>query len=191
MNLQLFQYALRRIAVFLALCAFNIFGFAQAGSLTPAQQQALKTYITGQSDLNSQPHTSDGAFAIAVALNLPSSPALQVFKSSVPLGDVGKAMLQADIANLTTANTSRLQVIAQFTSNGILVPTADMQSGFNSIFSVSGASGTRANLAALWQRTATRAEGVLATCPCTTSTPGTLNWEGLLTYQDVQTLMGW
>src|SRR5574337_2237580 len=149
---------------FLALIAFAFCIGGHAQALTTAQQQALKAYITGQADLNAQPHTSDGAFAIAAALNLPSNPALQVFKSSVPLGDVGKAMLQADIANLTTANTSRLQVIAQFTSNGILVPTADMQAGFNSIFSVSGASGTRANLAALWQRVATRAEGVLATC---------------------------
>lgn len=180
---------IRKLLPALAAALLCIAGHAQA--LTTAQQAALKAYITGQSDLNAQPHTSDGAYAIATALNLPSSPALQVFKSSVPLGDVGRAMLQSDVSSLTTANTSRLQVIAAFTTGGLLVPTADMQSGFASIFSVSGASGTRANLAALWQRTATRAEGVLATCPCTTATPGALGWEGTLSYQDVQAVMGW
>src|SRR5574337_1903771 len=119
---------------FLALIAFAFCIGGHAQALTTAQQQALRTYIQAQSDLNAQPHTSDGAYAIAAALNLPSSPALQVFKSSVPLGDVGKAMLQSDVSNLTTANTSRLQVIAAFTSGGLLVPTADVQSGFASIF---------------------------------------------------------
>ncbi len=177
---------IRKLITIIALALLAIGAHAQ--SLTPAQQTALKTYINGQADLSAAVAIRDWP-AVAIALNQPSNPALYVYKSSVSLGEIGRAMLQADIANLTTANTSRLQVIAQFADAGRVVPTADMQSGFASIFSVSGASGTRANLTALWQRQALRIEGVLATCPCTSATPGALNYEGTISGATVQQVM--
>lgn len=51
--------------------------------LTSSQLTALKAAIIADNALNSQPNNSDGAFAIAAALNLPASPTWVVWRTAV------------------------------------------------------------------------------------------------------------
>jgi hypothetical protein len=156
------------------------------GLLTPAQLATVKANILASPDLSSQPAGPDGAVAIQKLYNLPSSPAFIVYKTLVALNDVGQAFNGTELAGLTTGNTSRLQAIAAFLLNGVNPSRADTRQFFADVFSGAGGTVTRANLDALWRRTATRFERLLATGTGTTVSPGFLTWEGPISYQDIQ-----
>lgn len=153
--------------------------------LTTQQLQTIKAAILADPVLSVQPHDGNGNGFIADAFNAVASPAFTVFKSSVTLTQVGLAMLSSDVANLTTANTNRLTVIAAF-SGGMFYPAIqDTWDGFNSVFSVSGASGTRAALLALRKRFASRIEALLATGTGSDAVPAFLTVEGTITSNQI------
>ena len=56
--------------------------------LTPAQSATLKSYINDTPELAAQPNNSDGAFAIAAAINQPATPAWVVWRTSVTRREV-------------------------------------------------------------------------------------------------------
>jgi len=156
-------------------------------ALTAGQLTILKAAILADGALAAQPNTPDGAFAIAVALNAIASPSFTVWKTSVPVSEVGEAMVSTEVSGLTTANTNRLQVMVQY-SGGVFNPSRpDTRAGFDSIFSGAGGVNTRALMLALWKRLATRAEKVFATGTGSDASPATLTWEGSLSYVDVLT----
>ena len=154
-------------------------------SLTTAQLQALKADIAADPVLNALPKNSDSAFEIAMAYNLPAVPSFTVWKTSVSIMAVGQAMLNSDVANLTTANTNRLSVLGEYSGGAFNPSLADVRSGFNDIFSVAGAATTRANLLALWRRFATRIEKLVATGTGSDASPAQLVFEGTINYGDV------
>lgn len=160
---------------------------AQAAHFTPAQLQTLKTYIVGQSDLNSQPATPDGHFEVARLLNLNAAgPNNIAWKTSVPIGDVGKALNGTELAGLTSLNHTRLQTLAIYLSTGVNPSLASNRQFFDDIFSGAGGVNTRASLLALWKRVMTRAEKVYATGTGSDASPATLVVEGLVDADDVQ-----
>jgi len=112
--------------------------------------------------------------------NLPASPSFWVWLSTSTLAAVGMAIKMSDVGNLTTANSTRLQVSFQVRPGGFTPANQDDRSLFGGLFSVSGASGTRANLLAIWQRLATRIEKMFATGTGTQVT-GDLNSDGSVT----------
>ena len=112
-----------------------------------------------------------------------------VWKTAIPVREVGQAMRNQDISNLTTANTNRLLVMVQY-ADGTFVPSDDLRAGFADVFGTSGAAPTRANLDTLWRRMATRAEKTLATGTGTTQAPATLGWEGLINLYDITNIRG-
>jgi hypothetical protein len=167
--------------------------------MTPAQLQTLKSDIaanpnpTGQPGsiystvaVNAVPNNSDGNFAIAFWYSQITAPAVIVYRNNIPVYQVGNAMLQTDIANLTATNLSRLQTSAAYALQGF-TGSANTEAGFADVFSVAGASGTRANLHALWRRTALRIEALLASGSGTDASPSTMGYEGTLSAGDVQT----
>jgi hypothetical protein len=166
-------------------------------ALTPAQLQTLKTDIAANANVSGQPgsiyastpiknipNNDDGNTAIAYFYNQPST--FVVYRRAIPLTEVGSAMLSADVANLTTANNARLQVLALYAPTGFNA-SADVEAGYNDIFSVAGAAGTRANLHVVWRRFATNGEKLYATGTGSDATPGTLVFQGSLTDGDVST----
>lgn len=160
---------------------------ASAAHFTPAQLQTLKTYIAGQADLNSQPNTSDGNFEVARLLNLAAAgPNNVVWKTSVPIGDVGKAFVGSELAGLTTLNHTRLQTLAIYLSAGVNPSLASNRQFFDDIFSGAGGVNTRAALLALWKRVATRGERVFATGTGSDASPAVLVMEGLIDTDDVE-----
>ena len=80
-------------------------------ALTPAQSTALGAYIAGVPAWNNLARNSDTAYFIAGELNKAFAPAFTVWKTSVPLKEVGEAMNSSEVSGLTTAKTSRLQAM--------------------------------------------------------------------------------
>jgi hypothetical protein len=130
--------------------------------LTPAQMQTLKTNIIADPILAAWPNNTDGAFEIAKAYNLQATPNFTLWKKVVTIVEVGTAMQSTAVAGLTTANTSRLQVMAMY-SGGVFNPSlTDTRAAFDDVFSVAAGAQTRANLLALYKRFATRIEKLFA-----------------------------
>lgn len=154
--------------------------------LTTQQLQTLKTNILANfTDPVLYPSNSDGADAIASEYNKTATPTFIVWKTNVSLASIGDAFNGSEFANLTTANTSRLQALtAFFMQRGINPSRADMRSMFADIFSTGGV--TAAALLVLWKRAATRGERLFATGTGSDASPGTLVFEGSVTLQDVE-----
>jgi hypothetical protein len=71
-------------------------------------------------------------------------------------------------------------------SAGVNPSLIDVRQMFDDIFSGAGGTNTRANLLALWKRLATRGEKIFATGTGSDPSPGTLTFEGNISYQDVE-----
>lgn len=166
-------------------------------ALTTAQLQALKTHIDADPVLAAQPNNSDGAFAIAAALNLPATPNFWVWRTSVEKKEI-------------VSNVSRNGTSFTWAGNGFIARSQgeidcwnqlfnstltcnpslpNVRQAFLDIFSGTGnAASNRTHLDAVSRRKATRAEKLFATGQGgdTAGTAGTLTFEGNLGYQDVQ-----
>jgi hypothetical protein len=79
-----------------------------------------------------------------------------------------------------------LQVLEQYSGGSFNPSLTDMRAGFDSIFSGAGGVNTRAALLALYKRSARYIEKIFATGTGTDASPGTLVYEGTISYQDVQ-----
>ena len=154
--------------------------------MTPAQLATLKAAILADPVLNAQPMNSDGANAIAIALNLTASPNFTVWKTAVAIVDIGRKVNGAELGGLTTANHTRLQTIIQISGGEINPSLADQRAFFDDVFSGAGGTTTRANLLALWKRLATRFEKLYATGTGSDAVPATLVLQGAVSYQDVE-----
>ena len=165
--------------------------------LTTTQLQTLKTDLAANTNavtingvataINAVPHGPDNAQQIANWYNGTATPNFWAWLGNATLAVTGMAIKMSDVGNLTTANSTRLQVSFQIRPNGFNPAVQDDRSLFGSLFSVSGAAGTRANLLAAWQRTATRMEKLFATGTGTQVT-GDLNTDGTVTAGSPATL---
>lgn len=155
-------------------------------ALNTAQLSTLKAFILADPTLNAFPMNSDGAYEIAKRLNLAASPAFIVWKTSVPIKEVGENMNSSEVSGLTTANTNRLSVLGQYSGNVFNPARADTRAAFDSIFSGTGGQLTRAALAILWKRSATVGEKLFATGTGSDASPATLVVEGAIAYQEVE-----
>lgn len=154
-------------------------------ALSNAQLVALKNDILLDPQLASQPDTPDGAAFIAEAYNVLASPAWTVWKTNVPIGEVGKKFNGTELAGLTSGNNTRLQVVAAYLSDGINPSLVDNRQFFDDIFSGAGGVITRGNLLGLWKRPAKRIEKLFSTGTGSDAVPATLVFEGSISYIDV------
>jgi hypothetical protein len=157
-------------------------------ALTSAQNQTLKAAILADPTLNAFPNTDDGNFDLARKLSVELQPGpVIVWRNNIPIQQVGKAMLSADVANVTAANQSRLQTLAWY-AGGFFTGSADTEAGFADVFSAGPAAGTRTLLHAVWRRSALRIEAILvASGAGTDASPSTMGYEGVITMPDVRT----
>jgi hypothetical protein len=103
----------------------------------------------------------------------------------VPIQEVGQNFNATELGGLTTANTSRLQCLAQYLSF-INASIASNRQFFDDIFSGAGGANTRAALLIIWKRLASRVEKLYATGTGSDVSPATLVFEGTINHQDVQ-----
>lgn len=155
-------------------------------ALTTAQLQTLKADILADPVLSAYPNTSDGNYAIAAAYNVAAAPSFTVWKTNVPLVQIGDAMVATEIAGMTSLNLDRLRTMATYGPDGINPSLADRRAFFDDIFSGAGGQLTRPKLLALWKRLALRGEKLFATGTGSDATPATLVVEGQITTADVE-----
>ena len=154
-------------------------------ALTPAQIQTLKTAINADPTLSAYPNTFDGAYDMSVYLEGATSPAFIVWKSLVTITETGKQFNGTEWAGMTSANHTRLQTVAQWLTGGYNAALADIRAMFNDIWSGAGGTTTRANLLALWKRTANKGEKIFATGTGSDASPAVLVVEGKIDYNDI------
>lgn len=156
-------------------------------SLTSAQLAQLKADIEADGTLNAFPNTPDGAFAIAQIYNAQASPDFTVWKTSVPMVEIGKNIDGAELANRTTGDNTRLQTIVALSGGFINPSNIDQRMFFDDVFSGAGGDITRPKLLALWKRLSTRGEKLFAIGTGSDIDPATLVIEGNISYNDVLT----
>ena len=152
---------------------------------TTQQLQTIKTYINATPALAAKPNNPDGNYDIAIALNSNASPTFTVWKTSVPLGDVGRKFNGTELAGLTTGNQTRLQTVAQYL-NTVNPSLPDNRQFFDDVFSGAGGTNTRAALLALWKSPAKQIEKLFATGTGSDGSPATLVYEGEISYVEVE-----
>lgn len=162
-------------------------------ALNQAQLTALAADIAANSgsggEFENVPQNSDGAFAIAVAYNLTASPQFVVWKSDLPTKDCKIAMVWTEYIGRSASERDAWQFML---SNGTInAGDVNVRQGIQDIFSGPNGAGTRAALVAIAKRDATRAEALFATGTGSDGSPGTLTFEGNLSFSDVLAAMGW
>lgn len=157
-------------------------------NLTAAQLATLKTYINSVPSWASLPNDSTAALFIAGELNKPAAPAFVVWRRNVATAEIGPVLNYQAVAALTTANRDRATTFVALNPNSFDA-SADIASYWdttlNGALDGKGAA-TRAALQALWRRSASVAEKILATGTGTDAAPATLVLEGAIDYATVQ-----
>lgn len=155
-------------------------------ALTTTQLQTLKAAISAETDPTFVGYRTNGQTGLMAGFyNTASSPAFIVWKTRVTIADTGPAFNGAEWAGMTSANHTRLSDVALWTSQGYDASKADIRAMFNDIWSGAGGVTTRANLLALWKRTALRGERLYVTGTGSDATPGILVFEGNITDTDI------
>lgn len=151
--------------------------------LTSAQLTILKNDILADPALAALPNTPDDAFAIAAAYNAAASPAFVVWKSSVSTGDImANGFTWTEIDALAVGKARIWDWMSRL---GAINPSkANVRQGLRDCFG--NTSATYTGMLPHLKRSATRAEKLYATGTGSDATPGTLVFEGNLSYQDVQ-----
>lgn len=158
-------------------------------SLTSPQKAIIKAEIEADQVLNAYPNDSDGAFAIAAALNQAATPDFYVWKSSVAVNDIMQNGF--DWTRVDNLTVGKARIWEWMCSVGVLHPNqANVRAGILAVFTTAGDLATRQAAFNHCQKLATRAEKLLATGTGTTTTdqgvgPATMGFEGILSYQDV------
>ena len=154
--------------------------------LSNQQLIGLKADILADPILDAEPNNSDGAFAIAIAYNLLAVPDFTVWKSRISIDEIGDAIDGSELESLTTAETNRLQVLAQYAMAGGIEPSRlDRRAFFDQIFSAAGGQITRPALLALYKRLANRLEKLFSTGTGSDAAPAVLVVEGTVSFQQV------
>jgi len=187
-------------------------------AFSTAQQATIAADIAANSDMNTQPHNSDGAFAIAALYNAQAAGPYYVWDNAVPILVImdnitwaNYTPVDAPDSTVTWSNRSlaaqgkqfNLQTMFQsrltFDANRATLRSGLTDATQNLPTGTGGAilSGGWANIKTAITRTATRIEKLLATGSGTQGTPSTLaqvagaSFGGAITYQDIQAIMGW
>ena len=151
--------------------------------LTASQKVALKNDIAADPVLSAYPVTPDGAFAIAEVYNEGATPAFVVWRTSVSVDEImNNGFVWTAVDALTNG---KARIWEWMTRLGTINPSkANIRQGLQDAF---GAGSAMSNaIAPHLKRSASRVERLFATGTGTTQSPGTLVFEGRITYQDIQ-----
>lgn len=150
--------------------------------LTVAQAQTLKTAILADPILAAQPMNDDGHFAIAAAFNLLASPAFTVWKTSSSVDDImNNGFVWAAVDGLTVG---KARIWDWMTKLGAINPSkANVRQGLIDAFGLGSVMAI--SILPYLKRLATRAEKLFAAGTGSDASPGTMTFEGLISYQDV------
>jgi hypothetical protein len=146
-------------------------------TLTPLQRAALKTAIQADPVANGL-FVAGNLEGLAMYLNTAAAPAFTVWKPMVTITQVGDNIVATELAGLSALNSTRLQTIVGLSQSGFNPTLADRRAFFDDVFSGAGGALTRAKLAILWKRLASRCERVFTTGTGSDVSPGVIVSEG-------------
>lgn len=161
--------------------------------LTSAQLLTLKADILADSNFNSQPHNSDGAFAIAAVYNADATPAFVVWKSSVTRDEV-QALDAFDWTLVDNLTVGKARIFDWMFMRGVAIDPskANIRAGIAACFVGSAPLVTmQTAILTSFKRNATRFEKLFATGTGTTVSPAVAVLIGSLDYNDIVAAMGW
>lgn len=162
-------------------------------ALTPAQLATLKAAILADPALNAQPMNSDGAFAIAVAMNTTATPNFFVWDQLVPQSRImqnGFDWVRVD--NLSIGKARIWEWLFDNDQKAIDANKANVRAGIAECWKGTAAdNAVRFTVFQHCQRLATRGEKLFATGLGTTTDadgvgPASLVVVGSISYQDVE-----
>ncbi len=162
--------------------------------LTPNQQAALKADILADPVLAAQSSTPDGRYAIAAAYNLPAAVDYWVWKSYLAKADAVNST-SIDATTFTWAGNGFISRTVQelmtwenlWNASGTVNPSLpNVRAAFVAIFTGGGnAAANITHLQAMARRKTSRAEKLFATGTGSSGSPGTMGFEGTITFADV------
>lgn len=160
--------------------------------LSLSQRQAIKAVIDGDPALSSQPNNSDGAFAIAAALNQLASPDWIVWRTAVPQDEImlnGFDWTRVD--NLGVGKARVWEWMFDNDNRSINPSKPNIRAGIEAVWVGTAADlAVRAAVYVHCKTKATRAQKALSTGTGTDATPATMDadisedWQ--ISYQDVE-----
>jgi len=150
--------------------------------LSNAQLATLKTDILADLVFVVIPNTLDGAFEIAQAYNLLAAPNYTVWKTSVSTQEIMENGFIWTTVDSLTAGKARIW--DWMTRLGQINPSrTNVRQGLADAFGAGSAMATA--ILPFLKRLSTRAEKLFATGTGSDASPGTMTFEGNLTYQEV------
>jgi len=156
-------------------------------ALTSAQKTELKQHINESSDLNVYPNDGAGNEQIAILLNAVSSPSFTVWRTSVIWDEVMLSMDWARVDNLAVGKARIWDWMFQNIDRAFNPSMLNIRNGIDAVWV-----GTQADLnvrAAVYvrcKRLANRVENLFATGTGSDAVPAVLDFEGTVTYVDVE-----
>jgi hypothetical protein len=154
--------------------------------LTTQQLATLKAYIIADPNLSTFPQGSDGAYAVAELLNLPATPDFIVWKTSVPVDEIMRNGM--DWARVDNLSVGKARIWDWMTRLGSFnAGKANIRSGIDAAWVGTAADlAVRATVYTHCKRMATRVEKLLSTGTGSDAAPATMNFEGAISWQDVE-----
>ena len=175
---------IRRILILAALALAAFASHAQA--LTSQQQATVRTFACADVATARAFVTTGDTASLRTWLNTVGT--FVVWRTNVTNDELGDAMNGTEVAGLSSLNMQRLQVLAAYSGGSQNMARADRRAAFDQTFSGAGGALTRASMAILWKRNATRAEQALGSGTGTTATPGLTTFEGVVSEVDVSAM---
>lgn len=155
--------------------------------LTTSQQATLKAFIANDPILNAQPLNSDGAYAIAAAINQDATPAFIVWRTSVDTDEVMRNGM--DWTRVDNLSVGKARIWEWMTKPGSFNPSkANVRAGIDATWvGTTPDLAVRAAVYAHCKRNASVVEKLLVTSGSgTDATPAVMGFEGPISYQDVE-----
>jgi hypothetical protein len=154
-------------------------------ALSVSQLQVLRQDIAADPAFADLAHNQDGAAEVADAYNAPASPAVTVWRTSLPPEDyTGEhSIVWTAVDQLQGGKARIFEWMSGMLTRPVNMADPNVRQGITDAFGV--ASQTRTNLFTLGTRLSTRGEALFATGPGSTQAPATMSHEGVITTADV------
>lgn len=161
--------------------------------LTTEQQATLKAFVEADPTLSQIPHSYDGAFAIADALQDQATPEFIVWRTSVTQDEImqnGFDWVRVD--NLSVGKARIWEWLFDNQSATCNPSKVNVRAGIDECWKGTAADlAVRAAIYVHCKRPANLLEKLFATGTGTDASPATMTIEGSISYNDVYTAMGW
>lgn len=153
--------------------------------MTPQQLLAIKADIAANGDLNAFPNNSDGSFEIAKLYNLAADGTFIVWRTSVSIDEIMRNGMNWERVDNLSVGKSRIWDwmgrLGAFDASKV-----NVRAGIDATWVGTAADlAVRAQVYTHCKRQATRIEKLFATGTGSDASPATMDFEGSVTYQDI------